>query len=48
MVIEINKDIERYKESVMMGLTAKQLIFSLLSVLVGGDYPWFLANRVNK
>ena len=36
MVIEINKDIERYKESVMMGLTAKQLIFSLLSVLVGG------------
>ena len=25
MVIEINKDIDRYKESVVMGLTAKQL-----------------------
>lgn len=29
MVIEINKDIDRYKESVVMGLTAKQLIFSV-------------------
>ena len=29
MVIEINKDIDRYQESVAMGLTAKQLVFSL-------------------
>lgn len=36
MVIEINKDIQKYKESVALGLTAKQLIFSLLSVVVGG------------
>ncbi len=36
MVIEINKDIDRYQESVAMGLTAKQLIFSAASVLVGG------------
>lgn len=36
MVIEINKDIERYKESVMMGLTAKQLIFSAASIAAGG------------
>ena len=36
MVIEINKDIERYQESVAMGLTAKQLIFSIVSVVVGG------------
>lgn len=36
MVIEINKDIDRYKETVVMGLTARQLIFSVLSVLVGG------------
>ena len=43
MVIEINKDIERYKESVMMGLTAKQLIFSLLSVLVGGGIVLLLS-----
>ena len=27
MVIEINKDIDRYQESVAMGLTAKQLVF---------------------
>ena len=35
MVIEINKDIDRYKESVVMGLTAKQLIFSVASVAAG-------------
>ena len=36
MVIEINKDIDRYQESVAMGLTAKQLLFSAASVVVGG------------
>ena len=36
MVIEINKDIDRYQESVVMGLSAKQLIFSIASVVVGG------------
>lgn len=36
MVIEINKDIESYKESVVMGLTAKQLIYSVASVAAGG------------
>ena len=35
MVIEINKDIDRYQESVAMGLTAKQLVFSIASVIVG-------------
>ena len=45
MVIEINKDIDRYKESVVMGLTAKQLIFSIASVIAGGGivlllYPY--------
>lgn len=38
MVIEINKDIDRYKESVVMGLTAKQLIFSVASVVAGGKH----------
>lgn len=37
MVIEINKDIDRYKESVVMGLTAKQLVFSVASVVAGGS-----------
>jgi len=36
MVIEINKDIDRYQESVAMGLTVKQLIFSVASVVCGG------------
>lgn len=36
MVIEINKDIDKYQESVVMGLTAKQLIYSIATVLVGG------------
>ncbi len=36
MVIEINKDIDRYQESVALGLSAKQLIFSIASVVVGG------------
>ena len=36
MVIEINKDIDRYQETVALGLTAKQLIFSAASVVVGG------------
>lgn len=45
MVIEINKDIDQYQESVAMGLSAKQLIFSVASVIVGGGmvlllYPY--------
>lgn len=45
MVIEINKDIDRYKETVVMGLTARQLIFSVASIAVGGGlvlllYPY--------
>ena len=45
MIIEINKDIETYQESVVMGLTAKQLIYSVASVGTGGGlilllYPY--------
>ena len=36
MIIEINKDIEHYKESVVLGLTARQLFCSVLSVMAGG------------
>lgn len=42
MVIEINKDIDRYKESVVMGLTARQLVFSLASVVIGGGIVLFV------
>ncbi len=45
MVIEINKDIDHYQESVALGLTAKQLVFSAISVVVGAGivllaYPY--------
>lgn len=36
MVIEINKDIDKYQESVALGLTAKQLGYSIAAVLAGG------------
>lgn len=36
VVIEINKDIDRYQESVALGLSAKQLVFSIASIVVGG------------
>ena len=31
MSVEINKDIDKFQESVVLGLTAKQLIASILS-----------------
>ena len=53
MVIEVNKDIDRYQESVAMGLTARQLIFSIASVVVGGGivlllykYIYFVCLRI--
>ena len=36
IIVEENKDIDKFQESVVLGLTAKQLIASILSVLVGG------------
>lgn len=37
MEIEINKDLESYKETVVLGLTAREFIFSGVSVLIGGS-----------
>ena len=42
MIIEINKDIEKYQESVAMGLTARQLIFSIASIVIGGGLVFLL------
>ncbi|MBE5934285.1 MAG: PrgI family protein [Lachnospiraceae bacterium] len=42
MIIEINKDIDRYQESIAMGLTAKQLICSVASVASGGIIVFLL------
>lgn len=46
MVIEINKDIDRYQESVAMGLTAKQLLFSVASLVVGGAVVLLLYKHI--
>ena len=46
MVIDINKNIDNYKETVVLGLTAKQLIYSVLSVAVGGGIVLLLYQKV--
>lgn len=46
MVIDINKNIDNYKETVVLGLTAKQLIYSILSVVVGGGIVLLLYQNV--
>lgn len=46
MVIEINKNIDNYKESVVLGLTARQLLYSVLSVAVGGGIVLLLYRHV--
>ena len=47
MVIEINKDIDRYQESVALGLSAKQLVFSVASVVVGGGLVLLLYRYIS-
>ena len=46
MVIEINKNIDNYKESVVLGLSARQLLYSVLSVAVGGGIVLLLYRHV--
>ena len=46
MIIEINKDIEKYQESVAMGLTAKQLIYSVLALGSGCLIVFLLYEKI--
>lgn len=46
MVIEVNKNIDNYKESVVMGLSARQLLYSVLSVIAGGGIVLLLYKQV--
>lgn len=46
MIIEINKDLDGYQESLALGLTARQLAFSALSVLAGGGIVLLLYRYV--
>lgn len=42
MVIEINKDIEKYKETIALGLTARQMVYSVISLALGGTIVYLL------
>ena len=46
LIIEINKDIEKYQESVAMGLTAKLLIYSVLALGSGCLIVFLLYEKI--
>ncbi len=46
MGIEITKDIDRYKGTVFMGLTARQFLFSVLSVFIGSGLVLLLYKHI--
>ena len=46
MIIEINKDIDRYQESVALGLTVKQLIYAALSLIAGAGIVLLLQKQI--
>lgn len=46
MIIEINKDIEKYQESVAMGLSAKQLVYSILALSSGCLVVFLLYEKI--
>ena len=46
MIIEINKDIEKYQESVAMGLIAKQLVYSIIALGSGCLIVFLLYEKI--
>lgn len=46
LIIEINKDIEKYQESVAMGLSAKQFVYSILALLSGCLIVFLLYGKI--
>ena len=46
MVIEINKDIDRYQESMVMGLTARQFLYSIASLIAGAGIVLLLQKHI--
>ena len=46
MIIEINKDIDRYQESVALGLTVKQLFYATLSLIAGAGIVLLLQGQI--
>lgn len=48
MEIKINKEIRHYQESVIMGLTARQLICSILAILIAVGLYFLLKDAVGR
>ena len=46
MVIKINEDVENYKETVVMGLTKEQFLFSAAALLVGAGLILALFTKI--
>ena len=46
MIIEINKDIEKYQESVAMGLREKQIIYSVFGLGIGCLIVFLLYEKI--
>ena len=46
MIIEINKDIEKYQESVAMGLSAKQFVYSIFALGSGCGIVFLLYEKI--
>jgi hypothetical protein len=46
LIIEINKDIEKYQESVAMGLSAKQLLYSVIALGSGCAIVFLLYEKI--
>ena len=42
MIIEINKDIDKYQETLALGLTVRQLFFSLAAIALGSSIVFLL------
>lgn len=46
MEIELSEDLQHYKESIAMGLNAKQLIYSILSIGAGAGTVLLLYDKI--
>ena len=48
MEIELSEDLQHYKESLVLGLTAKQFLFSALALGVGTGIVLLLYEKIEK
>jgi len=46
MIIEMNKDIDDYKEGIVMGLSAREFIYSVVAVICAAAIVWVLHSKV--